>query len=149
MTLSVTIILSTILVLNSRSGEQQVILFKDQARVTGTILRSKSLALQTFKSVEEVCGYGVHIVMPRTFILFKDIEPCDSQYSGVSENVEVYELDSKLAFTQTISDILFLPPDPTVIINPDQEQALIVISRTDGTNNVTIKVNRGGQVSGI
>ena len=151
-TVGVLAALSAILIGYSRSGELNIILFKDQARVVNAILRAKSLAVQTYATGENVCGYGIHFDPGGSFIIFKDLAAdCDSsdrQYSDPSEEVEVNKLDSKLWFSQLdISDALFVPPDPETILKPDRESGVIAITAASGASTVKIKINSAGQVT--
>ncbi len=145
-------LLSATLILYNRTGERQIILFKEQARVISIISRAKSFSIATFGQPGVPCGYGVHFSAPRTFILFKDLaEDCqvtDKKYSDSAEMVQSLELDSAVTFDNlTLTDIIFIPPDPSVFITPPQDQATIVIKTIDGASSAIIKVNNGGQIS--
>src|SRR3989338_1565423 len=99
-TISVLAMLSAIVITYSRSGERQIALLRDQARVINAILRSKVLATQTYVTEEEFCGYGIHFSASGDFIIFKDLAlDCslsDQRYSGAGEEVAVFKLDSNL-----------------------------------------------------
>lgn len=157
--ISVTALLAGILIIYSRTGEHQIILFRDQAKIINTILRAKSLAIGTYAEETPACGYGVHFVQNEQsqFILFKDLaEPCsdsDNDYSGEIENFEINELDAKLKFSNLeFTDILFIPPEPEVIIKKEgadiaANEAIIEIATLDQSSSKTIKVNKFGQVT--
>ncbi len=114
--------------------------------------RAKSLAIATFgQSANVPCGFGVHFEMS-SFLIFKDLESdclnADKKYSGPSEIYESFVLDSRVVFdTLTLSDIVFIPPDPIVIITPEQDQATITIKTVIGSDSKTIKINSAGQIS--
>jgi prepilin-type N-terminal cleavage/methylation domain-containing protein len=155
--LGIMALLSSIAILYSRTGEQQILLFKEQAKVVSVILRAKSLAIQTFAETSAgVCGYGVHFFPDGRFILFKDLaEDCassDRAYSGSFEDFgEVNQLDPALRFSELgLNEILFIPPDPQVIITPAPAAngtAIIRIGIRDGVTESIIKVNEAGQVT--
>lgn len=151
-TLSITLILTTVMIAYSRSGEQQILLFKEQAKIINVISRAKSLALQTFQSGATFCGYGVHFDVEGTFILFRDTaNECaasDYVYSGPAERVESYQLDARVRFSQVgIFDIVFIPPDPQVRLSPDQLEADIQIRAVGGTATAGIHVTNAGQIT--
>ncbi|HEY4499943.1 MAG TPA: prepilin-type N-terminal cleavage/methylation domain-containing protein [Candidatus Paceibacterota bacterium] len=151
-TLSITLILTTVMITYSRSGEQQILLFKEQAKIINVISRAKSLALQTFQSGANFCGYGVHFNADGTFILFRDVaNDCaasDNVYSGPAEQVESYKLDARVRFSQVgFFDIIFIPPDPQVRLNPDQFEADIQVQAVGGTVAVGVHVTNAGQVT--
>ncbi len=145
-------LIAAILIVYVRSGSQQIILFREQAQITSILARAKYLAISTFGRTGVPCGYGVHFEQPRTFIIFKDIaEDCqasDQKYSGPEETYESFQIDSTLIFENlTLSDILFIPPDPSVIITPEQDDAAIILKTVGADNSATIRINNAGQIS--
>ena len=150
--LSITALLSTVLILYSHIGENQIALFRDQSQVIGIIAKAKSLALQTYVSGGAACGYGVHFTLPNTVILFKDqaanCANSDNVYSGPSEEFSHLILDQNITFASTdMTDILFVPPDPTVIMTPAITSGTITLQAAGSTAQVKIKVNSAGQIS--
>lgn len=154
-TLGVTLVLTSILIVYSRVGERQIILWKDQAKIVGVLLKAKSLALQFRKETGQSmpCGYGVHFAQDNSFVLFKDMaEICsesDNAYSGDSENVENYFLDGSLEFSDLgVSDVLFIPPEPTVAFNPAiGDEAIITLKIKDTSSSAIIKITNAGQIT--
>jgi len=154
-------IISATLIISLHTGEQQIVLFKEQARIVSVISRAKSLSITTFGEAGVPCGFGVHFEAPSTFLIFKDLAPdcsaADNKYSGNSANnceeepecVEKFNLDStRVVFDKVdLTDIDFIPPNPTVIITPDQSEATIDLRTVNGNNSVKIKVNSAGQIS--
>ena len=152
--------LSTTLIIYSRTGERQIALFKEQARIISAISRAKYLSVNTFGKTGVPCGYGVHFEAPRTFIIFKDLagdcSVADNRYSGNSANdcgsepecFEKLNLDSAIKFQSlSLTEIFFIPPEPSVVITPPQDQAAIVIQTIDAGSSVTVKINSAGQIS--
>ncbi len=154
-TLGITLLLTSLMVIYGRSGEQQIILLRDQARIVSTILRAKSLAIQAYNADSAFCGYGAHFEPNGTFLIFKDIAPecsaSDNRYSGSAETIETGSLEARLGFEAPlgVSDVLFIPPDPQVIINGDAnvDDGLITLIARKGNSSVEVKINSAGQVS--
>lgn len=149
---SIFALLSALLIAYNRAGEQHIAILKDQARAIGAILRAKSLAVDTYLGGGKVCGYGIHFEIPGDFIIFKDLAAdcavSDHKYSGEDENFEANKLSPNLKFSSLeVTDILFIPPDPKVILTPDKTSGIIAISTEDRSATVKIKVNDFGQVS--
>lgn len=148
--LGVTTFLMSILILYSRVGERQILLLRERARLVNTILRSKALAIQTFQQPAEVCGYGVHFETNR-YILFKDTAAdcltSDKKYSGSAEDVEIFQMENVKLTDLTVTDILFIPPDPITLLVPAQTETIITVATLDGSASVKIKVNNAGQVT--
>ncbi len=156
--ISITVLLSAVLIVYNRSGESQIVLLKEQAKIIGILLRAKNLALQIYSpdGGGVVCGYGVHFdIVKSEFLIFKDLaDLCassDNKYSGLSEDLEKHLLDSRLKFLSSeFIDILFIPPDPTVIIDGDIDksgQFSVTIESIDGVGIKKIGVNNSGQIT--
>src|SRR3989344_9601663 len=155
-TLTITALLIGVLITYNRAGGLQIAVFKDQAKIINTLLRAKSLSLQIFTEAVPACGYGVHFdAANKIFLIFKDLaDPCsgsDNRYSGSTEDLEVISLDSQLKFSNLgLSDILFIPPEPLVVIDGDLGKTgdfLIEIDTLSGGSPKKIKINNFGQVS--
>lgn len=149
---SITAMLSSMLILYSRTGERQILLFREQSKVINMIAKSKSLALQTYIDGSAACGYGVHFSLPSTIILFKDqaadCAASDNIYSGPSEDFSHLILGAGIVFSASdVVDMLFIPPDPTVKLNPNQVSGVITMQTIDGGTQARIKVNNSGQIS--
>ena len=147
-------LLSATLLVYSRAGERQITLFREQAKIVSILTRAKSLSVAAFGKIGVPCGYGVHFETPRTYLIFKDLaDDCslaDKKYSGTSEIFESFQLDSSLTFDiLTLTDIIFIPPDPAVILDNDfsKTEALIKIKTINGNDEKIIKINNGGQIT--
>lgn len=147
-------ILSSILIINIHGGDQQIVVFKEQSKIISAIARAKSLAVATFSETSAAipCGYGVHFEEPGTFFIFKDLaDDCrtsDHVYSGLNEMYQSFDLDPSVYLEGTsVSDVLFIPPDPVVIITPDQKEATIEVKSRKDESSAAIKINSAGQIS--
>lgn len=147
--------LTSILLLYNRSGEQQIVLFKEKASVVGLILKAKSLSLNTLIIDEPVCGYGVYFAN-KSYLLFKersaDCINSDRVYTAADsqELVEEHNLPPGLKFSQTgFQNILFMPPDPFVFFDGvfASGERSMVISNSDNSASVNLKINSSGQIS--
>jgi len=145
-------LLSAILVVYIRAGENQIILFKEQAKIIGILSRAKSLGISTFGRAGVPCGYGVHFETSGSFLIFKDLSgdcsDSDQKYSGSDEFYESFQLNPAVKFdTLTLSDVLFIPPDPSIVITPAQDEATIIIKPVGAESSAAIKINSAGQIS--
>ncbi len=148
-------LLSTSLITYSRTGEKQIIFFKEQGLVTSAIFRAKNLAISTYGREESAtsCGYGVYFSdSGQEVIIFSDLlgnasncNNTDKKYSGANENIEKLILDSRVRITNPLGGyILFIPPEPTVFPARDVS---IRLELDDESKSATINVNRGGQIT--
>lgn len=144
--------MSGFLILYNRAGERQIVIFQEQAKVINTIARARSLSVATFGQGSAPCGYGVHFEAPRTVILFKDLAAdcgsADKKYtaSNPEEKIEQFYLNSTVSLDLGLTDVLFIPPDPTVVITPNPEAAVLNIKEEGGTGMASIKINKSGHI---
>src|SRR3989344_5278916 len=122
-TMGILLMLTSILLLYNRSGEQQITLFKEKASVVGLILKAKSLSLNTLITEEPICGYGVHFEI-NYYLLFRerstDCINSDRVYTAADsqELIEEHNLPQGLKFSQIgFQNIFFMPPDPFVFFD--------------------------------
>ena len=156
--------LTTLIVVYGEKLKKYIVLFRDQASVMNTIVRAKSLAISTYGQAgaqKTPCGYGVHFDADGTYILFKeqavalDCSDKDNKYTpgNPEELVQSFEIDTKALQFKNLgaTDIIFIPPNPDVVMNPKlaapNTSVSIVLGVKDDSKNVTIKVNTFGQVS--
>lgn len=149
-------ILTAVVLLYNHQGESQLILFKEQSRLLSEISRAKVFSVETFNQSGVPCGFGIHFVDVKTYILYKDIAPdcstSDNRYSATSADqvVATTVIDSAVSFgALPISDILFVPPDPKVFIDGVADfsgVATIPLVSTTGTE-LDVKINGAGQIT--
>lgn len=153
--LGVVVILTSVLLLYNRSGQRQLLLIREKAKVIGYLLRAKSASIVTLVSEEPVCGYGVYFT-ETAYLLFKDLaSDCSlSDHIYSSENtvelVEEVRLPPGLRFFPLeINHILFVPPDPQTFLDGNQSSAaaVLTLTTTDNQSSVKIKVTDAGQIS--
>ena len=154
--LSILTLMTSMLVLYNRTGERQILLLREKARLINTVLRAKSLALNTLIEDEPACGYGVHIAS-NTYFIYRDrainCRTSDHIYTGASDEVvngTNVTLDPALSFKEgDVADIVFVPPDPQVFLNGGQglSQVTVMLASVDGKSTVSIIINNAGQIS--
>lgn len=159
---SITTILTGTLFLYSRSSEKSFLLFRDQERIKAAIVKSKNLAINTYSAPNAPCGYGVHFDYPnKTFVIFQstslnvDCVGMPYKFSGnASDIIETIYLDKLIDYDSAVSnlnDIIFIAPDPKIIINEDTNLATkysskVVIKNTIGDKR-EITFLKSGQIS--
>ncbi|OGY59107.1 MAG: hypothetical protein A3E61_02375 [Candidatus Colwellbacteria bacterium RIFCSPHIGHO2_12_FULL_43_12] len=169
-TISVTLILSGILIGYSREAGKHLVLVNNQAKLVSLIARAKSLSTATFfegtlplnPGDPRICGYGVHVdTVSGEIFIFRDLAvDCvmngDNRFGSgdipLTGQLNVFELTpqvTQFASDMTLDDIIFIPPDPTIIINGDTslKEAMISIEVKDGSSKSIIKINNAGRIS--
>lgn len=155
--ISIMALLSSLLILYSRTGESQVILFREQSRLITALNRAKSLSIQLYNTPETPCAFGVHFSQTG-FLIFRDLatdcQNASHTYNDPSELFENYQLSSKIRFKQldpqlTLTDIVFIPPNPKTLIDNDQNKAdaTVILETFNGNASVKVKVNNAGQIT--
>lgn len=168
--ISVTSVLSAILVSYSRESGRIMLLINNQAKLVSLVSRAKSLSIATFienialpsnPSDPKICGYGVHVEKSvGEIFIFKDLaQNCssgDNRFGSgdvkLTSQLDVLKLDSwiiQFGSDTTLNDVMFIPPDPIVLINNDSsfQEALISIETKDKSGKVIVKVSNAGRIS--
>ena len=158
---SIMALLSGFLIVYTRGSENQIKILKDKAAFLGVIYRARSLALRTLQSVPPECGYGIYILNDRQYVLWRDtatkadcVDANKSYDSGAEQAEQIISLSPGLKFinlgnSDAMKSILFIPPDPTVVLEPEivsGETVKIRIGTLDETSISEIKVNKYGQI---
>ncbi len=170
--MSITLLLSAILIGYSRDAGRQLVLINGQAKVINIISRAKSLSVATFVDINglpadsnapKICGYGVHVdrELGQVFIfrdLARDCSKSDHVFNDkgdvpdvpLTSNLDVFSLpDATIQFGDiTLTDVLFIPPDPTIIINNGALQsAQVTLQSKDKVLNALVKIDNAGKIS--
>lgn len=173
-TISVSIMLTSMLILYSRTGEMQITLISERSKILSLITRAKSLSVQTLAEATPPCGYGVYVdVAQNQYFLFKNTasiaagDECSEIKKGNinpmydpnpvgnprDKIIETYKLSNGILFpvlAMVSKTILFIPPDPTTLLIPTN--ALSELTITIETDNATptqasVTINRFGQIT--
>jgi len=135
--IGIMVILTAILLGYSRNSEKQIIFFKEESLLIGSILRAKGFAIETFQPEINpgvslpsriICGWGVNFDrINNKYTVFADLappgggpqNPCQDIlgnplasvgiYNSVGETFDVFELNSDIIAISCLS----LNPNPT------------------------------------
>ncbi len=123
--LGVTALLSGLLLVYSRQGENFSLVLRTRTKVISDINRAKNLAIATKDwNGQQTCGYGVYFDKNNNnYIIFADTSnDCEkSNHLRVANNdVEIIPLPDKFEYiSSNINQVFFLPPDPTIYFDRD------------------------------
>jgi len=172
--IAITTILAGLTLAYNRSGQKQIILFRDQALIVGVLNRAKSLTVQKFREQNpnlanyDSCGFGVHFEPNGEFILFEDLGTggCgvgfDNNYeydvsltdpitgAVVTEKIESMKLDNRIKFTGIPApfDVVFVPPELTVkTTRVGGFPVEVMLETQDGTVKTNVTIGSASQVS--
>lgn len=160
----VVILLSGILILYSRTGDQVSLILRSRTQVIADINRAKNLAItaQSWRD-QNTCGYGVYFDPSNNrYIIFTEVaidcaHASHLRQEGGEYDVEVIPVPSQFILAASnVSQVFFMPPDPTIFFKPldvnqpDIEQAEIDFYLVNQTSPAfQIFINPIGQVWGI
>ncbi|MDI6821186.1 MAG: type II secretion system protein [Patescibacteria group bacterium] len=174
---SITLLLSTMLIAYNRSSERQLIIFRDQAVIFGTLNRAKAQAIEKFNFPVGIgrvsCGFGVHFdASANSFFIFADTvlegsasNPCKSGYvyqgngefdSGVDPviglvnslgNNIVFELKDGSDAIHNKVDIVFIAPDPIVTSTISLSNMITIKSSSNPSLRADIVISEAGQIT--
>lgn len=165
-TLGLVAILSGIMIGYSRSAAKSLALSGKESEVLGMILYTKSLS-QSFiisKPVgESICAYGLHVdrVNKKIFVFqdrVLDSEDCDGsddiytsgeELLGEKNNINIGAEFAFISSTDDLNDVIFIPPDPEVVINSDRDissRSIAIGLADDLTSKFTLRISDFGQI---
>lgn len=157
--LSVIVILSSLLILYSRTGELQASLFREAERLTLNIRRAQDLAaLNQELQGRAPCGYGVHFdAATSSYVIFADLVPAGSECTEENFRYDAGELFEVITFAPGLRttlgntlDIVFLTPPlaTTTVITPSRPEALITLTAIKNPSFTRqVKITQGGQIT--
>ena len=170
---SITVFLSAQIITYSRSGERQIALYVEKQKIAGIILKAKSLAVEAYSTGagQTICGYGVEIDYQRGEYGIFSYDPAppagSADCSGISNLIQnrittfsdLFKINPALTFpppgslpADAIKYVLFISPDPTVVINvgqggsPSLQAGKIYLQTKNGAAKTSITVSPAGQV---
>lgn len=165
-TIGIITLLSAALIGVTRTGDQQIILFRESSLLIANLNRVKGNAIQTFLQPGRPCGYGIYIdQVNRSYTLFQD-QPSTPNKCATANHVfdapaetlmigatpQVFQLPVGVQFgpATNVLNIVYVPPIPDVFINNGGLQTgIITIQGTSGSTVLTIQVNSSGQITTI
>lgn len=144
--IAITAMLSSIAIIYSHVGQNQISLSIESSKIGELILQAKELSIATYSQAQNTCAYGVHFDYPdQEYSLFEYNltssgfcpsiasttqlgammsvgAPQEEEYAAGSWDVHVARgvvmLDpTSTPASDTIEDILFYPPNPFTFIN--------------------------------
>jgi len=153
--LSIIVIMTSLTLPNYRAGDQQLALQRSVAKVSQDLRRTQEMAMSSREFVGApagfVGGYGIYfnLSQPDQYILFADLDNENDYDTG--EAVEILELETNIVFSNLSPDdpltIIFIPPDPQVIIAGGIEGTIILTSTVNLEIRQSVVVNTIGLIS--
>ena len=167
--MSIVILMSSILIGYSRENGKQLLLSSTEAKLLSMISRTKFLSIETFFQDEDglgvtrrFCAYGVRVdeVQSEIFI-FQDRVPSavscaasnniwdpgnDARLFGDLNEVKINTSAMTITSATNLSNVVFIPPDPEVVINGGTNPAIIEIGLNDGGRTFSITIDPSGLI---
>lgn len=119
-------ILSVVILLNYRTGQNQASLTRSAAALETSIRNAQDLAASASEFGGSIpCGYGLRYVDSRNYSLYAgaaDAANCQASNHNFQAGTDaVYEdakiIEPRVVFKNSFPDIFFEPPDPATYIN--------------------------------
>jgi len=157
-TIGIIVLLSSLVITYSRTGQNQIILFKEQTILVELLIRARSLSVGTLGEAVAPCDYGVNFSPLGRVILFREYSPSNDPkcsdanrvYNSGDEKLEELYLGQAITFSELgLADVVFIPPDPRVVIDNDETklEATIKIKVAGGLSEKAIKITNAGQIT--
>ncbi len=169
-------LLTSVLVGYSRESIRQLQLAGTEAKILNLINQAKFLSIETFFKGQifkgqkggdrRVCAYGVHINrVTQEIFIFQDTNdedvqcPANNVYNEGKDiplegELNKIKLDPAIGSIvtettlATLDEVVFVPPDPKIIINNDPSlgEASIVLKGGGSAGQFVITINNAGQI---
>ncbi|KKS44827.1 MAG: hypothetical protein UV48_C0009G0025 [Candidatus Azambacteria bacterium GW2011_GWA2_42_9] len=157
--LAIIMLMAGIVTFNISSQRQNSALFRSAQKLSLDLRRVQNYALSSknFRISGVPCGWGIHFYSPNSssYTIFADtaasLNCSDRDFIRSidgSEDFETINLDAGIiisSLSNGLSDIVYTPPQPSVVFIPDQTTASIVLSNRFSTK--TININKSGLIS--
>lgn len=156
-------VILAIVLISYRVGEKSLSLQESAVILGQNLRRAQEMAMSAkeFHGVIPKGGYGVNLIAGNDFyIIFADCNN-NSQYdssgtpcNGYSEKVEQVPLSKRGKILGLVSgsslsilNIVFIPPNPTIVMSGSDSQAIITLSlKEDASTTRTVRVNKAGLI---
>jgi len=158
--LSIIGIITGIVIFDVGSQQRNLALLRSAQNLSLNLRQMENFALssKTFKTSGVPCGWGIHFngAGSTSYIIFADkainMNCSDRDFiraADGSEDLENINIDPQITFSSLsggLSDVIFSPPEPSVVFVPNQTMATIVLVNKKGTTR-TIIINKTGFIS--
>lgn len=165
---AIILVLTTIGLSSSRTSSRGLVLYKNQAIITGLLNRAKTLASERFNIDPTACAFGVHFAVGAPdLVLFQNLEPdgcknSDGTYKTMSygngEALNVISLDPNISLRITSDgaalvtgspvDVVFIPPE-LIIGSTEPLPLTFTINDAITGSDLSITINSTGQMSAL
>lgn len=153
----ITGLLTTLVLINYRSGQQMYALNAAAQTLAADIHRAQNLALSgTVQGADNPIGYGIYTLAAGQYILFYNSgsspPPFADRYkksgSTGSVTLETISLTNGVTFNAGSVDksVFFSPPDPTTSINGNPSGSQVFTLTNSGGKTKTVTVDASGRV---
>ena len=152
-TLAVIGIVTGVVALNFRSGQQNLALDRAAQKVAQDIRKTAERAIQTQQNPcgsGTLSGYGIHfdLGVSASYLIFAECGGGNDRYdSGIDEPVRTVQMEEAIEIASVVPnplDIVFTPPDPTVsFIGAATSGTVTVQVRDNPAMQRLIEINQG------
>ncbi len=158
--LAIIIIITGIVIFNVGSERANAALERSAQNLSLDLRRVENYALSAkeFKNSGAPCGWGIHFngAGSTSYIIFADTASspdCSNRdfkrAADGSEDFETVNLDGGIqigVLSAGLSDVVFSPPEPSVVFTPSQTSAFVTLTNKDYLTK-SIIVNQAGYIS--
>ncbi len=151
--LAIAAIISALVIGNLGAARFRLALTRSTQRLSLDLHRveSDSLTSREFKAAGVPTGWGMHFYGAGStgYTVFADVNADNTRASDGSEDLESFNFEPGILMTSSnITDVVFIPPDPTIMFAPPAiTNAELVIITVDGSLSRTININKFGAIT--
>ena len=149
--LAIIIVMTGIVIFNVNTERQNSALLHSAQKLSLDLRRAQTYALSSkgFKSdIDIPWGWGVHFfgAGSTSYVIFADRDN-NKIRTDSNEDFETINFENGISFSSSnISDVIFIPPEPTTVFTPDQTMASVILINKNGATRA-ININKTGFIS--
>ena len=158
--LSIIGIITGMVIFNVGSQQRNSALLRSAQNLSLNLRRIQNFALssKTFKTSGVPCGWGIHFngVGSKSYVIFADkaasVNCSDRDFARAADGSEDFEninLDAQITVSSLsggLSDIVFSPPEPSVVFIPNQTTVSVILNNRDSATR-EVRINKTGFIS--
>lgn len=150
--ITITVLIASLVIGNVSISRFQLALIRSANRLALDLHRveSDSLASREFKTSGVPNAWGMHFYGPGStrYTVFADLDSDNMRALDGSEDLEESNFEPGVLITSSnITDVVFVPPDPTITFTPAMTSGSLVLSAVVGTLSRTITINKFGAIT--
>lgn len=151
--LAIVVIMASIIMIDYGANRLKLALLRSAQKLSLDLHRVEtySLTSKEFQASGVPDGWGVHFygANSTSYTIFADKNPGNDNIRDPNgtEDLETLNFETGVKVSSAVTDVVFIPPDPDVVINNNPALTSVSITLTNGSLTRTITINKFGAIT--